>query len=105
MLDRGLPNDDNDVITFDVTTVSDYEVDGENLKYIGSKILPPEDSFRQSDDQLNRLEGMDAKLELEKMKTKLDQIQKALEAERQKTHDLAQQLDDVTFTAFISRAQ
>jgi len=99
---ENVPDDDEDVITYDVTTVSDYEVDGDNLKYIGSKILPPEDPNRQSDDQLNRLQGTDAKVELEKLKTKWDQLQRALDAEKQKSHELAQQLDQVTLISHSS---
>jgi hypothetical protein len=89
---------DPNVILHEFTTVSDYEVEGNQAKYVGTHIIPPTEL--NMDAQQARLKGMNDKVELEKLKTQMDLLQRALEMERQKSRKLEEQLNEVN-SSFI----
>jgi hypothetical protein len=80
------------VITIETTTTTDVNMTDDGT------IIPPEDlngPSESKDAQKDRLDGTDALLELEKLKTLLAQMQKALDAEKGKSQALEKQLNQV----------
>jgi len=91
--------------TYQINTVSDYEVDGKDIRYMGTNIIPSQDTRPLAEARDARLGGCDNMVQLEILKTGLDQTLRALEVERQKNACLAQQLQQVSAYSSSLEAQ
>ncbi|XP_021949088.1 uncharacterized protein LOC110846590 isoform X2 [Folsomia candida] len=94
---KSIPTDSNtDVLTFE--NITETVVDVDFVERSRSLIIPPEDFDAPSvsnEAQISRLEGMDMILELEKLKTELLQMHKALEIEKNKSQVLEEHLNQI----------
>jgi len=81
---------------YEITTVSDFEVEGGDVRYLGSHILPAADlSLDPQSARDSRIDSVSDKIELEKIKTRLNMAQEALEEEKRKSDQLKRQLKQV----------